>query len=173
MSNQMNQFQTSSSVSGRVGDWNFIDKDLSEGYKFRAMSKALLTAGAILLLSMPLYISAQVAGPPDEEKAKKELQVQWSKRFPSDKILNVESAGKPRLIERDSTEENALPEVRYKFLFFSLRARKKDRSQKPLSESFFNSLEAKVGSSQISVWPDPLRLPKQARNLRVKRRLTN
>ncbi|EPG74146.1 hypothetical protein LEP1GSC058_3314 [Leptospira fainei serovar Hurstbridge str. BUT 6] len=89
------------------------------------MSKALLTAGAILLLSMPLYISAQVAGPPDEEKAKKELQVQWSKRFPGDKILNVESAGKPRLIERDSTEENAPPDVRYKFSFF-LTSRKKE-----------------------------------------------
>ncbi|TGK11665.1 hypothetical protein EHO60_05045 [Leptospira fletcheri] len=88
------------------------------------MAKLLLTTGAILLLFSPLYIAAQIAGPPDEEKAKKELQSQWTKRFPGDKVLSIHSTGKPRLIEGD-TSEDSTPDVRYKFSFF-LTARNKD-----------------------------------------------
>nr|WP_232218490.1 hypothetical protein [Leptospira wolffii] len=75
-------------------------------------------AFAILFFLSNPNLYAQLAGTPDEEKAKKELQLHWAKKFPGDKILEVESTGKPKLIEKESAEENGSPDLRYKFSFF-------------------------------------------------------
>ncbi|TGL61134.1 hypothetical protein EHQ64_14530 [Leptospira sarikeiensis] len=86
--------------------------------------------GGLFLLSFVTSLSSQIAGTPDEEKAKKELQNQWSKKFPGDRILSVQAAGKPKLIEKESPEENLPADLRYKFSFFVTSRKKEGQTTK-------------------------------------------
>ncbi|WP_210413017.1 hypothetical protein [Leptospira semungkisensis] len=94
------------------------------------MAKIYLAIGVILLFICRPSIFAQIAGTPDEEKAKKELQIQWSKKFPGDKILEVQATGKPKLIEKASNEESGNPDLRYKFSFFVTSRKKEGQTTK-------------------------------------------
>lgn len=85
---------------------------------------------AILFFFSNPNLYAQLAGTPDEEKAKKELQLHWSKKFPGDRILEVEASGKPKLIEKEPTEENGSPDLRYKFSFFVTSRKKEGQTTK-------------------------------------------
>ncbi|PJZ69984.1 hypothetical protein CH373_12905 [Leptospira perolatii] len=89
------------------------------------MKRVPVIAGAILLLFFARFLPAEISGPPDEEKAKKELQLQWSKRFPGDKILSSELTGEPKLVQKENPEEGSTPEMRYKFSFL-VTAKKKE-----------------------------------------------
>ncbi|XDD58023.1 hypothetical protein AB3N61_00455 [Leptospira sp. WS58.C1] len=93
------------------------------------MSKMYII-GVVLLISFATNLSSQIAGTPDEEKAKKELQNQWSKKFPGDRILSVQAVGKPKLIEKESPEENAPADLRYKFSFFVTSRKKEGQTTK-------------------------------------------
>ncbi len=94
------------------------------------MVRMFTIVGAILLLFSKPNLYAQIAGTPDEEKAKKELQLHWSKKFPGDKIIGVEATGKPKLIEKESSEENGAPDLRYKFSFFVTSRKKEGQTTK-------------------------------------------
>ncbi|MCG6169656.1 hypothetical protein LFX25_17590 [Leptospira sp. FAT2] len=87
------------------------------------MKHVFALAGIALLVLLPAVLGAQLAGPPDEEKAKKDVQIYWLKKNAGDKIQSIESNGEPVLIE------NAKPnvDILYKFPFL-VTAKRKDGS---------------------------------------------
>ncbi|TGK30170.1 hypothetical protein EHQ05_04215 [Leptospira yasudae] len=87
------------------------------------MKYVFALAGTALLVLLPAVLGAQLAGPPDEEKAKKDVQIHWLKKNAGDKIQSIESNGEPVLIE------NAKPnvDILYKFPFL-VTAKRKDGS---------------------------------------------
>ncbi|RHX87840.1 hypothetical protein [Leptospira stimsonii] len=86
------------------------------------MKKVFALAGIALLILIPTLLSAQLAGPPDEERAKKDVQIHWSKKNLGDKIQSIESNGEPVLIEKDEPKSNA--DILYKFPFLVTTKRK-------------------------------------------------
>ncbi|MBM9576700.1 hypothetical protein JWG45_05975 [Leptospira sp. 201903070] len=89
------------------------------------MKKVFALAGTALLILIPTLLGAQLAGPPDEERAKKDVQIQWSKKHVGDKIQSIESNGEPVLIEKEEPKSNA--DILYKFPFL-VTAKRKDGS---------------------------------------------
>lgn len=73
-----------------------------------------------MLVLIPTYLSAQLAGPPDEERARKDVQIQWLKKNFGDKIQSIESNGAPVLIEK----EKSTADILYKFPFLVTSKRK-------------------------------------------------
>lgn len=86
------------------------------------MKKVFALAGTALLILMPTLLSAQLAGPPDEERAKKDVQIHWLKKNLGDKIQSIESNGEPVLIEKDDPKSSA--DILYKFPFLVTTKRK-------------------------------------------------
>ncbi|AOP35731.1 hypothetical protein A0128_18940 [Leptospira tipperaryensis] len=86
------------------------------------MKKVSALAGIALLILMPTLLSAQLAGPPDEDRAKKDVQIHWLKKNLGDKIQSIESNGEPVLIEKEESKANA--DILYKFPFLVTTKRK-------------------------------------------------
>ncbi|WP_040913092.1 hypothetical protein [Leptospira kmetyi] len=84
------------------------------------MKNVFALAGIALLVLMPTVLGAQLAGPPDEEKAKKDVQIHWLKKNVGDKIQSIESNGEPVLIENSKSNADIL----YKFPFLVTTKRK-------------------------------------------------
>ncbi|TGK27934.1 hypothetical protein EHQ12_00080 [Leptospira gomenensis] len=89
------------------------------------MKKVFALAGIALLILLPALVSAQLAGPPDEERAKKDVYVHWLKKNSGDKIQSIASNGEPVLIEKEESKTKV--EVLYKFPFL-VTAKRKDGS---------------------------------------------
>lgn len=77
------------------------------------MKNVFALAGTALLFLIPGLLVGQLAGPPDEEKAKKDIQTYWLKKNIGDKIQSIESNGEPVLIENSKSNSDIL----YKFPF--------------------------------------------------------
>ncbi|WP_036096279.1 hypothetical protein [Leptospira weilii] len=86
------------------------------------MKNVFALAGTALLVLMPAVLGAQLAGPPDEEKAKKDVQTHWLKKNTGDKIQSIESNGEPVLIENSKSKD-----ILYKFPFL-VTVKRKDGS---------------------------------------------
>ncbi|AVQ10981.1 Uncharacterized protein XB16_0639 [Leptospira santarosai] len=87
------------------------------------MKSVFALARIALLILIPTLLGAQLVGPPDEEKAKKDVQTHWLKRNTGDKIQSIESNGEPILIENSKSNSDIL----YKFPFL-VTAKHKDGS---------------------------------------------
>ncbi|EKR72041.1 hypothetical protein [Leptospira noguchii] len=87
------------------------------------MKNVFALAGTALLFLIPGLLVGQLAGPPDEEKAKKDIQTYWLKKNIGDKIQSIESNGEPVLIENSKSNSDIL----YKFPFL-VTVKRKDGS---------------------------------------------
>ncbi|EMJ91065.1 hypothetical protein LEP1GSC198_1649 [Leptospira kirschneri str. JB] len=87
------------------------------------MKNVFALAGTVLLFLIPGLLSGQLAGPPDGEKAKKDIQTYWLKKNIGDKIQSIESNGEPVLIENSKSNSDIL----YKFPFL-VTVKRKDGS---------------------------------------------